>query len=36
MKKNKSILKLLAVFLVLTLAVGAFCFSSAAASEKPF
>ena len=34
MKKNKSILKLLAVFLVLTLAVGAFCFSSAAASEK--
>ena len=34
MKKSKSILKLLAVFLVLTLAVGAFCFSSAAASEK--
>lgn len=34
MKKTKSFLKPLAIFLALTLAVAAFCFSSAAASEK--
>ena len=34
MKKTKNFLKPLAVFLALTLAVAAFCFSSAAASEK--
>lgn len=34
MKKNKSFLKPLAIFIALTLVFAAFCFSSAAASEK--